>query len=65
MSRMPADVFQNALDRLALGLERIEVGAEYLHRKRALEARFGLIDRVLGGLRVVEGDARKILAACR
>ena len=34
-----AHVLQHALDRLALRLERIEVGAEDLHRQRALQAR--------------------------
>src|SRR6185312_7266778 len=31
------DMLQDALDRLALGLERVQVGAEYLHGERALE----------------------------
>ena len=52
-----AHVLEHVLDRLALLLERVEVRPEHLHRERALQAGLGLVDRVLGRLGVVEGDA--------
>ena len=58
-------MLEHRLDRLALLLERAEIGAEHLHRKRALQARLGLVDGVLGRLGVVEGDSREGLRACR
>ena len=52
-----ADTLEQDLDRLALLLERIEVGAIDLDSERALEARLGLINRVLRWLGVIEGDS--------
>ena len=54
---MPRTFSSTALIALPLLLEHVEVGAEDLHRERALEAGLGLVDRVFGRLGVVEGDA--------
>ena len=56
---MPRHAVQHPLDRPPLRLQHLEVGTEDLHRQRALEPGLGLVDRVLGGLGVVEGDAGK------
>ena len=54
-----AHVLEDRLDRLTLLLEGVEVRTEDLHCKRAFQPRLRLVDGVLGGLRVVERDARK------
>ena len=41
--------------------QRGQVRAEYLHRQGTLQSGFGLVHRVLGGLRVVEDDSGKLL----
>ena len=62
---MPRTCSSTALIALPFCFEHVEVGAEHLHRERALEARLRLVDRVLGRLRVVEGDAGEGLRASR
>ena len=58
---MPRTCCRMCFDGLALLLQRLQVGAEYLDRQRALQAGLGLVHRVLGRLGVVEVDARKCL----
>ena len=60
-----AHLLQHLLDRLALLLERLQVGAEHLDGQRALQAGLRLVHRIFGRLGVVEGDAGECLRACR
>ena len=57
----PAHAFQDVLDRLAFGFQRLQVRPEDLDRQRAFQAGFGFIHGVFGRLRVVEDDAGKRL----
>ena len=56
-----AHLLEDLLDRLALVLQRVQVGPEDLDRQRALQPGLRLVDRVLRRLGVVEDDAGKRL----
>jgi hypothetical protein len=52
-------MLEHRFDRLALRLERVEVGPEDLHRERALEPGLRLVHGVFRRLGVIEADAGK------
>src|SRR4051812_32497088 len=52
----PLDTAQHALDLASLLFEHVQVGSEDLHVERALQTGLGFVDRVLGGLGVVESN---------
>ncbi len=54
-----AHLLQDLLDRFAFLFEGAQIGTENLDREGALQSRFSLIHRILGGLSVVEVDAGK------
>ena len=54
-----AHPLQDLFDGFALLLERIQIGAEYFDGQGAFQARFRLVDRILGRLGVIENDSGK------